>query len=77
MRNSYSYKFKLKAVIDYLEGLFGYISVAGKNEMPSVSPLKRWVNAYKTVGPNGVRKQLPMRNSVEKHILNTIKGLSG
>ncbi|SIO25624.1 hypothetical protein SAMN05878443_2221 [Carnobacterium alterfunditum] len=56
MRNSYSYKFKLKAVKDYLEGPFECISVAGKNEMPSVSPLKRWVNAYKTLGPNGLRK---------------------
>lgn len=50
MRNSYSYKFKLKAVIDYLEGLFCYISVAGKNEMPSVSPLKRWSMRIKQWG---------------------------
>lgn len=62
MGTIYSYEFKLKAVKDYLGGSLGYILVARNNEMLSVSPLKRWVNAYKTLGPDGLRKQPPVKD---------------
>lgn len=58
----YSYEFKLKAVKEYLEGNFGYALVAKENGMPSASPLKRWVNAYQTLGLNGLHKQPPVKD---------------
>lgn len=43
----YSNGFKLIIVTEYLEGSLGYKLLARKYVMPSVSPIKGWVNACK------------------------------
>jgi transposase len=53
----YSEKFKLKIVIEYIEGTLGYRSLAKKYGIPAVAHLKRWVRAYKEFGEEGLRSK--------------------
>ena len=53
----YSDDFKLKIVKEYLHGPMGYKLLAKKYKMPSESPIRRWVNAYKVFGDEGLRKK--------------------
>ncbi len=53
----YSEEFKIKLVTEYLNGNLGYTSLASKYNMPSETPLKNWVRAYKTQGIEGLKRR--------------------
>ena len=53
----YSEEFKLKIVKEYLEGSLGYTLLAEKHSIPSSTPIKHWVQAYKAFGKEGLRKR--------------------
>ena len=53
----YSNEFKLRVVKAYLEGSRGYPLLAKSFSMPSASPIKRWVRAYKEFGEKGIRRK--------------------
>lgn len=52
--SKYNLEFKLKVVKEYLEGNIGYLSLAEKYNIKSESEIRRWVNAYKTQGYEGL-----------------------
>ena len=60
----YSEGFKLSLVTEYLQGNLGYALLARKYNMPSDTPIKNWVSAYKN---QGVRRGLKRKNSREAY----------
>ncbi len=53
----YSFEFKLKIVQEYLKGKRGYIYLSEKYNMPSFTPIRRWVNAYNAFGQEGLKRK--------------------
>lgn len=53
----YSEEFKIKLVTEYLHGNKGYKLLAKKYNMPSYTPLRNWVSAYKTQGVEGLKNR--------------------
>ncbi|MDO4518245.1 MAG: transposase, partial [Bacillota bacterium] len=54
--SKYSYEFKKKVVEEYLQGKGGYKYLAKKHHVSSYSCIKRWVNAYKQLGDEGLKR---------------------
>lgn len=52
----YSFEFKKKVVLAYLNGEGGYSSLAKKYKMPDDSQVLRWVNNYKNFGDAGLMR---------------------
>ena len=50
----YSYEFKKKVVDDYLAGGGGFSYLAKKYSIPLFEIIRRWVNAYQTLGTDGL-----------------------
>lgn len=50
----YSYEFKRKIVEEYLEGAGSYKYLAKKYQIKSSSTLLKWINAYQTLGEEGL-----------------------
>lgn len=53
----YSQGFKLKIVQEYLKGHLGYLLLAQKYGVPSSTPIKNWVRAYKAFGEEGLQRK--------------------
>ncbi|SEO69977.1 transposase [Amphibacillus marinus] len=53
----YSEEFKMKLVTEYLYGNLGYKLLAKKYNMPSSTPLSRWVSSYRAQGINGLARR--------------------
>lgn len=53
--SKYSYQFRVKIVLEYLNGPLGYSLLAKKYSIPSSTPIKTWVNQYKTYGERGLQ----------------------
>ncbi|MEZ2458320.1 helix-turn-helix domain-containing protein [Salinicoccus roseus] len=53
----YSDTFKLKLVMEYLDGSIGYVRLAKQYGMPSATPIKYWVNAYRSQGMTGITRR--------------------
>ena len=53
----YSEDFKLQLVKEYEEGPLGFRRLAHKHGLPSTSPIKRWVRAYRELGMEGLRRK--------------------
>ncbi|WP_291568899.1 MULTISPECIES: helix-turn-helix domain-containing protein [unclassified Clostridium] len=53
----YSFELKLKIVKAYLEGKGGYNRVAKMFGIPQEIIVRRWVNAYKTLGEDGLKRK--------------------
>jgi transposase len=53
----YNESFKMMVVKEYLEGVLGYALLAKKYNMPSSSPIKKWVKVYEKFGVNGLKKK--------------------
>ena len=51
----YDYGFKKQVVIAYLNGEGGYKFISKKYGIPNKSQVKKWVNAYKTLGDDGLK----------------------
>ena len=52
----YSYEFKKKIVLEYLNTPEGYDSILCKYGLSSRYQLKKWVSAYRTWGDNGLKR---------------------
>lgn len=52
----YSYEFKKKLVLEYLNGQGGYGYISQKYGMPDDNQLKRWVAVYKRFGDEGLKR---------------------
>lgn len=52
----YSFEFKKKVVLAYLNGEGGYSSLAKKYKIPDDSQVLRWVNNYKNFGDAGLMR---------------------
>ena len=50
----YSYEFKKRIVMDYLNGKGGYAYLAKQYGMPDKKDLRTWVNNYKSFGDTGL-----------------------
>ncbi|MFC3018363.1 transposase, partial [Virgibacillus litoralis] len=53
----YSKEFKLNIVKEYLEGPLGSTSLAKKYGVPNHGQIRRWVNAYKVFGEEGLKRK--------------------
>lgn len=51
----YSTEFKMKVVKEYLESSISYISLSNKYGIPNECVIRRWVNAYKSQGYEGIK----------------------
>lgn len=51
----YSTEFKMKVVKEYLESNISYISLSNKYGIPNECVIRRWVNAYKSQGYEGIK----------------------
>lgn len=60
----YSFEFKKKIVIAYLNGEGGYEYLAREYAIPSKEQIRRWVENYKLLGDEGL-----MRSRKQKYIL--------
>lgn len=69
----YSEEFKIKLVTEYWDGNLGYQLLAKKYNMPSQTPLKNWVRAYKTQGMEGLRRRKRKEVYSVQFKLNTIQ----
>jgi transposase InsO family protein len=54
----YSEEFLKKLVTEYSNGNLGYTRLVRKYNMPSETPLKNWVRAYKTQGIEGLKRKI-------------------
>ena len=55
-------EFKKKVVQEYLDGKGGYAYIAKQNGIPAESLLRRWVNAYKKFGDEGLLRSRKNKN---------------
>ena len=51
----YSKEFKLKVVLEYLEGRMGYLLLARKHGIRSRALIQRWVHIYNALGEDGLK----------------------
>lgn len=58
----YSCEFKLKVVQEYLNGKGSYDYLAKKHNIPSCTPLKEWVAAFKEFGKDGLLRSREKKN---------------
>ena len=58
----YTFEFKKKVVQEYLKGKGGYAYIAKQNGIPAESHLRRWVNAYKEFGDEGLLRSRQKNN---------------
>ena len=54
--DKYSFEFKMQVVNDYLNGNGGYRYLAQKYGIPQDSTVQKWVNAYNTLGAEGLKR---------------------
>ncbi|MCT7875432.1 MAG: IS3 family transposase [Lactobacillus iners] len=65
----YSFEFKKKIVLEYLDGKGGLEYLSKKYELGSHSQLFKWINAYKAFGDEGlIRSRKKIKYSFEKKI---------
>jgi len=69
----YSEEFKLKLVLEYLDGKIGYNSLAKKYNMGSHTPIVEWVGAYKSQGMDGLKRRKTQREYSVQFKLDTIQ----
>lgn len=52
----YSYEFKKKVVLEYINGMGGYVSLCRKHSISDDKSIRQWVSAYKEFGDDGLRR---------------------
>lgn len=52
----YSYEFKKKAVMEYINGKGGYKRICKEYNIPDKHILREWVDKYKELGDDGLRR---------------------
>ena len=56
--SKYSNEFKLEVVKYYLEEQHSYRECCRKFNIPSMTPIKKWVNKYEMYGPEGIVRRI-------------------
>ena len=69
----YTFEFKKKVVQEYLDGKGGYAYIAKQNGIPAESHLRRWVNAYKEFGDEGLLRSRQKNNYSFQFKLSVVK----
>lgn len=69
----YSRGFKIKIVQEYLKGRLGYLLLAKKYGIPSSTPIKHWVRAYKAFGEEGLQRKTEYPVQFKLDVLNLMK----
>ena len=54
----YDFSFKMKVVKSYLNGEGGLISLSKKYGISNKSQVHRWINAYNTLGEDGLKRKI-------------------
>ena len=73
MSKSYTFEFKLKVVMDYLNNEGGYGFLARKYEISQESLVRNWVNSYTEFGVEGLRKQMKNNQYSSEFKLSVLK----
>ena len=60
--SKYSYEFKKKEVMDYINGKGGNKSLCKENGIPSQTILRDWISAYKEFGNKGLMRSREKKN---------------
>lgn len=68
----YSTEFKLKVVNEYLEGKIGYTKLARKYNIPDTKTIRVWVNAYQTMGYEGIAEKTEIKTYSWEFKLNAV-----
>lgn len=58
----YSYEFKKKVVLEYINGMGGYVSLCRKHNISDDKSIRQWVSAYKEFGDDGLRRSREKKN---------------
>ena len=58
----YSYEFKMNVVQEYLNGNGGFTYLSQKYSIPSKSNIKKWVDAYREFGTEGITRSRQKNN---------------
>jgi len=69
----YSEEFKMKLVVEYLDGNIGYGSLAKKYNMGSQTPIRDWVKSYESQGMDGLKRRKTKREYSVQFKLDTIQ----
>ncbi|HAB8811424.1 TPA_asm: helix-turn-helix domain-containing protein [Listeria monocytogenes] len=69
----YSFEFKLKIVHDYLSGQGGTGFLAKKYGVKNNSQIKKWINAYKEFGEEGLLRSRKNKNYSVQFKLNAVE----
>jgi transposase len=69
----YSEEFKMKLVIEYLDGNIGYGSLAKKYNLGSQTPIVEWVKTYKSQGMEGLKRRKTQKKYSVQFKLDTIQ----
>ena len=69
----YSFEFKKKVVLEYLGGKGSTTSLSKKYGLGSNSQLRKWINAYKTFGDEGLMRSRQKKNYTFEEKLHVIE----
>ncbi len=69
----YSFEFKKKIVLEYLEGPNGYSYLTKKYNLKTNSQIRRWVAAYKEFGDEGLNSSLEYKSYSFEFKLHVVK----
>ncbi|WP_416150808.1 transposase [Salipaludibacillus sp. HK11] len=69
----YSEEFKMKLVVEYLDGNIGYGSLAKKYNMGSRTSIIEWVNIFKSQGVEGLKRRKSKKEYSVQFKLDTIQ----
>ncbi len=69
----YSFEFKLKIVQDYLSGQGGTLFLAKKYGFKNSSQIRKWINAYKELGEEGLLRSQKSKNYSVQFKLDAIE----
>lgn len=52
----YSYEFKKKMVLEYINGMGSYLNLCRKHSISDNQSIRQWVSSYKKFGDDGFRR---------------------
>ena len=58
----YSYEFKKKVVLEYINGIGSYANLCKKYNIPDRESIRQWVSVYKKFGDNGLKRSREKKN---------------
>ena len=73
MSKSYTFEFKLKVVMEYLNGEGGYMFLSKKYNITNKSSIRIWVNSYIQFGVEGLRKKMKNNQYSSEFKLSVLK----